>query len=51
MEHIQTRILQDILRAEQIRLGYTSHPLQRRVTMQRISNIATELLRRMRNES
>jgi hypothetical protein len=51
MEHIQTRILQDILRAEQIRLDYISHPLQRRITMQRISNIATELLRRMRNES
>jgi hypothetical protein len=51
MKNINTRTLQDILRAEQTRLTNTKHPLQRGVVMRRIQNISTELLYRWRQET
>ena len=45
---MNTRILQDILRLEQIRLGTTVHPFMRGVIKKRIQNIAAELLYRWR---
>jgi hypothetical protein len=47
---VNTRTLQDILRAEQIRLETTKHYLQRGVVKNRIRVVARELLYRWRSE-
>lgn len=46
---MNTRTLQDILRAEQIRLETTKYPLQRGIVKNRIRILARELLYRWRN--
>jgi hypothetical protein len=45
---MNTRTLQDILRAEQIRLPTTTNPLMRRIIKKRIQMIAGILLYRYR---
>ena len=47
---MNNRTLQDILRAEQIRLETTHHHLMRRVVKERIQMIASELLHRWRRD-
>jgi len=49
MKNVKTRILQDILRIEQIRLDTVTNEYQRKVIKNRISNIASELLYRLRS--
>lgn len=48
MKNINTRILQDILRIEQIRLDTITNVKQRKIVTNRISTIARELLLRLR---
>lgn len=48
---ISTRILQDVLKAEQVRLETTKNEKQRGIIMDRIRRLAGELLKRWKNES
>lgn len=50
MKDIKTRTLQDILRIEQIRLPSVKNPNHRKIVMERIRSLATELLYRWRND-
>jgi len=47
---MKTRVLQDILRIEQIRLSTTEHPLQRAAIMNRIKHLAKQLKKRWKKE-
>jgi hypothetical protein len=47
---MKTRVLQDILRIEQIRLSTVQHPLQRAAIMNRIKYLAKQLKKRWQKE-
>jgi hypothetical protein len=48
---MKTRVLQDILRIEQIRLSTVQHPLQRAAIMNRIQHLAKQLKKRWIKET
>lgn len=47
---MKTRVLQDILRIEQIRLNTITHPLQRAAVQNRIRHLAKVLRKRWKKE-